>query len=86
MIRPILEYGDVIYDACSIEDTTKLENEPARIVTGTKFRTSSNELYLELRWLTLKNRHQFNKLSKLFTISKDQYPPYLKAILDTITN
>ncbi len=24
-IRPILEYGDVIYDACSIEDTTKLE-------------------------------------------------------------
>ncbi len=46
-IRPILEYGDVIYDACSIEDTTKLEKvqlEAARIVTGTKFRTSSNKL------------------------------------------
>ncbi len=28
----------------------------------------------------------FNKLSKLFTITKNQYPPYLKAILDTITN
>ncbi len=43
-IRPILEYGDVIYDACSIEDTTKLEKvqlEAARIVTRTKFRTSS---------------------------------------------
>ncbi len=53
--RPILEYGDVIYDACSIEDTTKLEKvqlEAARIVTGTKFRTSSNKLYLELGWLT----------------------------------
>ncbi len=58
-IRPILEYGDVIYDTCSIEDTTTLEKvqlEAARIVTGTKFRTSSNELYMELRWLTLKNR------------------------------
>ncbi len=50
-IRPKLEYGDVIYDACSIEDTTKLEKvhlEAARIVTGTKFQTSSNELYCNL--------------------------------------
>ncbi len=65
------------YDACSIEDTTKLEKvqlEAARIVTGTKFRTSSNDLYLELWCLTLKNRRQFNKLSKLFTITKNQYP------------
>ncbi len=88
-IRPILEYSDAIYDACSIEDTTKFEKvqlEAASIVTGTKFRTSSIELYLELGWLTLKNRGQFNKLSKLFTITKNQYPPYLKAILDTITN
>ncbi len=88
-IRPILEYGDVIYDACSTEDATKLEKVPleiARIVTGTKFRTSSNEFYLELGWLTLKNRWQFNKLSKLFTITKNKYSPYLKAIFDTITN
>ncbi len=58
-ITLILEYSDVIYDACSIEDTTKLEKiqlEAARIVTGTKFRKSSNELYLGLGWLTLKNR------------------------------
>ncbi len=77
------------YSACSIEDTTKLEKvqlKAARIVTGTKFRTSSNELYLELGWLTLKNRRKFNKLSKLFTITKNQYPPYLKTILDNATN
>ncbi len=89
-ISPILEYGDVIYDACSIEDTTKLEKvqlEAARIVTGTKFRTSSNEHYLELGWLTLKIRRQFYKLSKLFTITKNQYLPYKKKqILDSITN
>ncbi len=46
-----------MYDAYSIEDTTKLEKvqlEAARIIMGTKFRTSSNELYLELGWLTFK--------------------------------
>ncbi len=80
-IRPILEYGDVIYDTCSIEDTTKLEKvqlEAATIVTGTKFLISSNERYLELGWLTLKigdNLTNFQNCS-----------PYLKTILDTITN
>ncbi len=72
-----------------MEDTTKLEKvelEAARIVTGTKVRTSSNELCLELGWLTLKNPRKFNKLSKLFIITKNYYPPYLKIILDTITN
>ncbi len=58
----------------------------ARIVTGTTFWPSSNELNLEHGWLTLKNRQQFNKLSKLFTISKKQYPPYLKIILDSLTH
>ncbi len=33
-----------------------------------------------------KNSRQFNKLLKLFTITKNQYPTYLKAILDNITN
>ncbi len=33
-----------------------------------------------------KKRRQFNKLLKLFTITKIQYPQYLKAIEDTITN
>ncbi len=36
--------------------------------------------------IIVKNKCQFIKYSKLFTITKNQYPPYLKAILDTITN
>ncbi len=32
------------------------------------------------------NGWQFNKLSKLLSISKNQNPPYLKTVLDTITN
>ncbi len=41
---------------------------------------------MDLGWLTLKKKWQFNTLSKLFTITKNQYPPYLKYILDNITN
>ncbi len=74
---------------CLKQQLNWVQLEAARIVTGTKFQhihSSSNKLYLELGWLTLKNRRQFNKLSKLFSITKNQYPPYLKATLDTITN
>ncbi len=39
-----------------VEETKfeKVQLEATRIVTDTKFRTSLNELYLELAWLTLK--------------------------------
>ena len=58
-MRSIIEYKDIIFDACSKDDSTKLKKvqlEAARIVTGTKLRTSSSELYLELGWLPLKER------------------------------
>ncbi len=52
-IRPIVEYGDVIYDSCSKGNSGKLENvqlEATRIVAGCKSHTSHQQLYIEL-WL-----------------------------------
>ena len=40
-IRPIIEYGDTLYDACTKEQSLsieKLQHEAARTVTGAKFR------------------------------------------------
>ena len=56
-VRPIVEYGSIIYDSCSIGDSNKLEAvqlEAARLVTGAKKGTSHDALYSELGWLTLK--------------------------------
>ena len=46
-IRPLLEYGDVIWDNCTQYEKLKLEkneNEAARIATGTTKLVSLNSL------------------------------------------
>ena len=49
-IRPILEYGDVVWDNCTQQekqDIEKIQIEAARIVTGTTKLVSINSLYEE---------------------------------------
>ncbi len=79
-IRPILEYGDLIYDSCSKSASDKLRNvqlEAARIVTGCKRHTSHSQLYSELGWIKLSDCRESNKLKKLYCISRFKTPQYL---------
>jgi hypothetical protein len=67
-VRPIVEYGDIIYDSCSKADSDKLENvqlEAARIATGCKSHTSHGQLYAELGWIKLSELRKSNKLKKI---------------------
>ena len=55
-IRPILEYGDVLWDNCSQYEKNELEkiqNEAARIATGATKLVSLNALYNEIQWENL---------------------------------
>ena len=57
LIRPILEYGCVIFDACSMSDCKLLETvqyDAARICTGAMW----NSLLNELGWETLETRRK----------------------------
>ena len=59
IVQPALEYGDILYDSCSVEERKAIEDtqlEAARIVTGAKRGTSTNELYSETRWIPLQQR------------------------------
>lgn len=52
-IRPLLEYGDVIWDNCTKNEKReldKIQNEAARIATGATKLVSLNALYSEIRW------------------------------------
>lgn len=83
-IRPVIEYGNILYDNCTKEDHDNLENvqlEAARIVTGGKKRTSHDKLYRELGWLTLSVRRLISKLVKFYDIVNDNAPSYLKDII-----
>ena len=68
-IRPILEYGDVVWDNCTQQekqDIEKIQIEAARIVTGTTKLVSINSLYEETGWETLETRRKNYKLTLFF--------------------
>ena len=58
-IRPILEYGDIIWDNIheyQKEELDKIQNEAARIVTGCTKLVSIVDLIRESGWETLRER------------------------------
>ena len=64
-IRPILEYGDVVWDNCTLyekQELDKIQIEAARIVTGTTKLISIQTLYGEMKWETLEARRNKHKL------------------------
>ena len=72
-IRPLLEYGDVIWDNCSQYEKQELEKiqlEAARIATGTTKLISITALYKEAGWESLEQRRLTHKL----TIFQNVFP------------
>ena len=84
-IRPVLEYGNIIYDNCTVANSNYIEAvqlEAARIVTGGKRCTSHESLYCELGWQTLSERRQINKLVRMHAIVNNLAPPFLVRLLN----
>ena len=68
-IRPILEYGDTIWDNCTQyenQELDKIQNEAARIVTGATILVSLQSLYQEIGWESLQGRRLNHKLNLFF--------------------
>mgnify|MGYP000688771799 CR=1 FL=1 len=65
-IRPLLEYGDTLFDKCTKQDKQELDTiqlEAARIVTATTKLVSHERLYKETVWLPFDLRRKIHKLS-----------------------
>ena len=65
-IRPLLEYGDNIWDNCTQTEKyelDKIQNEAARIATGATKLVSINNLYKEICWESLQKRRNDHKLT-----------------------
>ena len=68
-IRPLIEYGDVIWDTCTLyvkRELDKIQNEAARIATGATRLVSIANLYKEIGRDSLEKRRADHKLT-LFT-------------------
>ena len=82
-IRPLPEYGDVIWDNCTQyekDELDKIQNETARIVTGTKL-VSINSLYNETCSETLERRRYNHKITLFYKMMHNITPLYLSSLV-----
>ena len=83
-VRPLLEYGDVIWDNMSSDLVNKIEHiniEAARIVTGSTKLVSLNRLYQETGWESLKDRRYKHKIIHFHKMVYGITPQYLSDLV-----
>ena len=84
LVRPILEYGCVLFDNCGQGLSDLLESiqfEAAKICTGALRHTSRVKLLQELGWPTLANRRKYFKLVLFYKMHHKLTPSYLSDLL-----
>lgn len=80
MIRPMIEYGSILYDNLTIADENKIENlqrRAALICIGALPRSETSLLYKDLGWDSLKSRRLNSKLCLLYKINNGMTQNYL---------
>jgi hypothetical protein len=87
-IRPILEYGDVIWDTSKENDHTldmleSINLNAARLVTGATARCNTAKLYEEIGWESLKDRRKKHRLIMLYKMVYQLAP---QTLLDLLPN
>jgi hypothetical protein len=88
MIRPLLEYGNIIYDGSADMHTKRLENvqrQAAITCTGAYKHTKHTNLLEELGWPPLCNRRKHHRMNMMFKIQNGLAPPYLTDICPPLT-
>ena len=83
-IRPLLEYADVIWDNCTLyekQELDKIQNEAARIATGTTKLISLDCLYNEVKWESLEKRRRNYKLTLFYKMYTNLTPSYLSDLV-----
>ena len=83
-IRPLLEYGDTIWDNCTQYEKyelDKIQNEAARIATGATKLVSLTNLYKEIGLESLSKRRNNHKLTLLYKMINHLTPIYLSSLI-----
>ena len=88
-VRPILEYGDVVWNNMPQylkDDLDKIQNEAARIVTGCSKLVSLSDLRKECGWESLSERRRRHKLIFFFKMMKGFAPTYLSSLVPQLNS
>ena len=88
-IRPLLEYGNNIWDNCTEaekQELDKIQNEAARIATGATKLVSIKNLNKEICWESLQKRRDDHKLTLFFKMYNHLTPRYLSSLIPPQVN
>ena len=81
LLRPLLDYGDIIYDQPHNESVCEkresVQYKVALAITGAIQGTSRKKIYQELGLESLRARRWYKRLSCMFKIVKEEAPNYL---------
>jgi hypothetical protein len=80
MVRPILEYGGILYDGSPLKHTKhlyKVQREAGLVCTGGYKHTKHTMLMDELGWDSLETRRSKQKLCLMYKIQNNLAPTYL---------
>ena len=84
LIRPILEYADVLWDNCTQAEKQELEKiqlEAARIATGATKLVSIQKLSEDIGWEELYSRRKKHKLVLFYKMVNNIAPLYLSSLV-----
>jgi hypothetical protein len=85
-VRPILEYGDILWDTTGdndhlLDELDTIQNNAARIVSGATARCTTASLNSELKWEPLRTRRRAHKLSMFYKIVNNMSPQYMVDLI-----
>ncbi len=83
-MRPILEYGDVVFDDNSVTLSQRIEAiqlDAARTCTGALLSTNRKSILEELGWNMLADRRKNHKLILYYKMINGLTPQYLQSLV-----
>ena len=86
MIRPVLDYADILYNSCTLSIGRTIEGiqrRAALICTGAYKHTEHVKLLHELGWPDLKTRRHYHILCTYYNLIKGHAPKYVSLSTST---
>jgi hypothetical protein len=85
-VRPIMEYGDILWDTASetdhqLDELDVIHNNAERIVSGATARCTTASLDHELKWKRLRDRRREHRLTLFYRVNNNKAPAYLGDLL-----
>ena len=83
-IRSKLEYGNIVWDSCTKEQSDMIEQvqyRAGKIISGAISRTSHELVYKELSWEKLVDRRKAQRLKVMYKMVNSDAPLYLQEMI-----